>query len=188
MPRERLRLRAQPRIAAMRRQFSGFHRWSLYEIFDHLIPAGAFDRLRLALARASGMAVGDGTCLGGRLTVTGGTRPASRVSIGRSCFVNDGCRFDASDVIRIGSNVYFAHDVALITSSHEIAGSRQRAGIGTAAPVVVGDGVWVGARSVILPGVTVGNGSIVAAGAVVTSDVPPDTLVAGVPARLIRSL
>jgi acetyltransferase-like isoleucine patch superfamily enzyme len=55
-------------------------------------------------------------------------------------------------------------------------------------PVTIGDDIWIGANAVILPGVTIGDHSVVAAGAVVTKDVPPHTLVAGVPAKIIKTL
>jgi acetyltransferase-like isoleucine patch superfamily enzyme len=55
-------------------------------------------------------------------------------------------------------------------------------------PIVIGDNIWIGSFSVILSGVTVGDGAIIAAGAVVTKDVPPRTVVGGVPARKIREL
>lgn len=57
----------------------------------------------------------------------------------------------------------------------------------SSAPVVIGDGVWIGARATILKGVTIGDGAVVAAGAVVTRDVPAHSLVAGVPARVVRA-
>ena len=63
-----------------------------------------------------------------------------------------------------------------------------RAGAHLARPIRIESGAWIGARSTILPGVTVGHGAVVAAGAVVTRDVEPNTLVAGVPARVLRSL
>jgi acetyltransferase-like isoleucine patch superfamily enzyme len=65
---------------------------------------------------------------------------------------------------------------------------ERRGGERYSRPVVVEDGVWVGACATILPGVTLGRGSVVAAGALVARDVPPHTLVAGVPARPIKSL
>ncbi len=65
---------------------------------------------------------------------------------------------------------------------------RRRAGRSIAAPVVIEPGSWIGARATILGGVTIGEGAVVAAGAVVTRSVPPDTLVGGVPATVIREL
>ncbi|NTU65300.1 MAG: hypothetical protein HGB05_18340 [Chloroflexi bacterium] len=66
--------------------------------------------------------------------------------------------------------------------------SDQRAGATFSAPVTIQDGTWLGARCIVLPGVTVGRGSVVGAGSVVTKDVPPNTLVGGVPAKVIRSI
>jgi maltose O-acetyltransferase len=71
---------------------------------------------------------------------------------------------------------------------HEMGPSASRCGRLVAAPIEVGDGVWLASRVTILPGVAVGKGAVVAAGAVVTHDVAPDTLVAGVPARFVRDL
>jgi acetyltransferase-like isoleucine patch superfamily enzyme len=71
---------------------------------------------------------------------------------------------------------------------HEMGPSASRCGRLVAAPIEVGDGVWLASRVTILPGVAVGKGAVVAAGAVVTQDVAPDTLVAGVPAKFIRDL
>ena len=96
--------------------------------------------------------------------------------------------FDLSDRITLESNVYLAHRVMLLTSSHEVGGASQRAGAITSDPVMIRSGVWLGAGCTVLPGVTVGAGSIVAAGSVVTRDVPPNCLVAGVPAAVVREL
>ncbi len=76
----------------------------------------------------------------------------------------------------------------LITSTHEIGPHQYRAGKDTTRPITIGDGVWIGARAVVLPGVTIGNGSIVAAGAVVNRPVGSNVLVAGVPARFVKHL
>lgn len=96
------------------------------------------------------------------------THPDAPISLGDCCDVGPGVEF--------------------ITGSHTIGGSTRRAGEGCARPIVVGNGCWIGARSIILGGVSIGSGSIVAAGSVVTRDVPENVLVAGVPAQIKKSL
>lgn len=78
-------------------------------------------------------------------------------------------------------------NVSIITSGHPLEPSRRRDGV-TAAPIVIERNVWIAAGATIIGGVTVGENSVVAAGAVVTKDVPPNSLVAGVPAKVIRML
>jgi acetyltransferase-like isoleucine patch superfamily enzyme len=75
-----------------------------------------------------------------------------------------------------------------LTVDHEIGPSEHRCTNPVMAPIAIGDGAWLASRVLVLPGVTVGKGAVVAAGAVVTRDVAPDTLVAGVPARFVRNL
>ena len=112
----------------------------------------------------------------------------SRISIGRNCWINDSCTFDASAAITIGDNVALGQSVMILTNSHELGPSESRAGSVIGLPVSIGDGAWVGARTTVLPGVTIGPGAIVAAGSVVNRHVEADTMVAGVPARLVRHL
>lgn len=88
--------------------------------------------------------------------------------------------------ITIGNGVLIGHNVVLATLNHDPAPAR-RAWLHPA-PIVIGDRVWIGSNATVLPGVTIGDGAIVAAGAVVTKDVAPNTVVAGVPARLLRPL
>ncbi len=111
-----------------------------------------------------------------------------RISIGRDCFVNYGVFIDNAAPVRIGDRVSFGQGVRLVTGTHELGTTDRRAGPYTSEPVVIEDGAWIGAYATVLPGVTVGRGSLVAAGALVTRDVPPDTLVAGVPAAAVRAL
>lgn len=150
-----------------------------------VLPRLAFSRVRAGLVRCSGVAVGSGTVIGGRLVVSGW---GGRLSFGRDCFVNSGCHVDLSASVSIGDRVALAHDVLIITSSHTVGPRGQRAAALQRRPVAVGDGAWIGARAILLPGVVVGPGAIVAAGAVVAKDVPAHTLVAGVPARHVRDL
>jgi acetyltransferase-like isoleucine patch superfamily enzyme len=126
--------------------------------------------------------------VGGRLRLAGGLAPASRVRIGDDCFINDGCRFDTSAPITIDDGAYLGHDVALLTSTHELGPPDRRAGRFSCERIHVGRGAWIGARAVVLPGVTIGDGAVVAAGAVVTASVRANVVVGGVPARELRPL
>ncbi|HLK00909.1 MAG TPA: acyltransferase [Streptosporangiaceae bacterium] len=100
--------------------------------------------------------------------------------IGARTIVNRGSCLDARSGLRIGDDVSISPEVAILTTQHDVA-SRDFALQGRA--VVIEDHVWIGMRATILPGVTVGRGAVVAAGAVVTHDVAPLEIVAGVPAR-----
>lgn len=104
------------------------------------------------------------------------------VKIGQSTHVNRGCFFDAKGRITIGDNVSISMNVALCSGGHKVNdpyfGPDHR-------PIVVEDYVWIGINATVMHGVTIGKGAVVAAGAVVTKDVEPYTVVAGVPARKI---
>lgn len=100
-----------------------------------------------------------------------------------SGFANHGARIHCFQNIRIGNQVYIGDDVAIRDSDgHEVVGSNKPVSL----PIVIEDHVWIGARVTIVKGVTIGKGAIVAAGAVVTKDVPPHTMVAGVPAKVVK--
>jgi acetyltransferase-like isoleucine patch superfamily enzyme len=104
------------------------------------------------------------------------------VSVGSHTVINRGCTLDIRGGVTIGENVSVSPEVAIITASHGLNGIDFPLENG---PVAIGDHVWIGSRAVILPGVTLGRGSVVAAGAVVTRDVPPLIVVAGVPAKRV---
>ena len=90
----------------------------------------------------------------------------------------------------IGNNVNLAQGITVTALNHNFEDTTRKIdgqGISTK-PVVIGDDVWIGANAVILPGVTIGRHVVVAAGAVVTKDVPDYSLVAGVPAKVIKQL
>ena len=111
---------------------------------------------------------------------------AGRTSpFGKEVFLNAGCRFQDQGGITIGNGVLIGHNVVLSTLNHD---PRPPGAWLHPAPIVIGDRVWIGSNATVLPGVTIGDGAIVAAGAVVTKDVAPNTVVAGVPARLLRPL
>lgn len=92
--------------------------------------------------------------------------------------------------VAIGDHVNLAQGITITALNHNFADKSQRIdqqGISTDA-VTIGNDIWIGANAVVLPGVTIGDHSVVAAGAVVTKDVPPHTLVAGVPAKKIKEI
>ena len=92
--------------------------------------------------------------------------------------------------VTIGCHVNLAQGITVTALNHNFEASDKRIdeqGISTT-PVTIEDDIWIGANAVILPGVTIGNHSVVAAGAVVTKNVPPHSLVAGVPARIIKQI
>jgi galactoside O-acetyltransferase len=107
--------------------------------------------------------------------------------VGRNVFVNQNCTFYDLGGLDIGDDVMIGPNVSLITSGHPVEPSQRRAFV-TARPIVIERNVWIAAGATVVGGVTVGENSVVAAGAVVTRDVPPNSLVGGNPARVIRRL
>lgn len=108
------------------------------------------------------------------------------IRLGKRVFINSGCKFQDQGGITIGDDVLIGHNCVIATLNHVMDPDR-RADM-TAAPVKIGNKVWVGANVTILQGVTIGDGAIIAAGAVVTKDVPPLTMAGGVPARVIKTI
>ncbi|MFZ2407325.1 MAG: DapH/DapD/GlmU-related protein [Methylobacter sp.] len=150
-----------------------------------LPPSRLFSFRRLCLELAQ-VGVGKNASVCGRGWIYG----RGQLNLGRDTWLSPGVIFythlDAPIVI--GSNCDIGPAVEFITGSHIIGTSSRRAGDGTAEPIVINDGCWIGAGSRILGGVTIGAGSVVAAGSVVTCDVPADVLVAGVPAVFKKKL
>lgn len=109
------------------------------------------------------------------------------ITVGDNVFINQGCHFMDMGGIAIGDDVMIGPKVTIVSAGHPVSPSERRNGI-TTAPVVIGKNVWIGASATILQGVEIGENAVVAAGAVVSRSVPANTLVAGVPARVIRSL
>ncbi len=109
------------------------------------------------------------------------------ITVGRRVFIGHECMFTGHAPIDIADDVMLANRVNLVTSGHPVAPGERRAYL-TAEPITIETNAWIATAATILPGVSIGAGSVVAAGAVVTHDVPPATLVAGVPATVIREL
>ena len=99
-----------------------------------------------------------------------------------SGYANEGCRINCKKKICIGENVIISDDVIIRDNDvHTI--NKQNECL----PVVIGNHVWIGTRSIILKGVVIGSGAVIGAGSVVTKSVPPNSLVVGAPARIVKT-
>ncbi len=114
------------------------------------------------------------------------TGPAGRLVIGRETHIHDGTSIGASGSIDIGARVRIGSYTMIVDSDYN--DTYQRYIRPAPQPVVIEDDVWIGAKACVMPGVRVGRGAIVGSGAVVTRNVPPDTVVAGVPAQVVKTL
>jgi acetyltransferase-like isoleucine patch superfamily enzyme len=108
------------------------------------------------------------------------------IHVGSRVFINHSCTVMDIERVEIGDDVMIGPNVSLIAGGHPVAAAERRSGI-TGAPIRIERNVWIGASATVLQGVTVGENSVIAAGAVVTRDVPANTVVAGVPAVQIGS-
>lgn len=165
-----------------------FPRKVLAESLASILPQQTFNRTRTALLRAAGVRVGERSLIQGPVRITGNGNPCHLLSIGTFTMITGPLHVDLGAPVHIGDMVRIGHDVSLLTVNHEIGAAWLRSGTSFFGPIEIGNGAWIASRVTILPGVTIGAGAIVAAGAVVTRDVEPNTLVAGVPARVVRSL
>ena len=108
------------------------------------------------------------------------------ISIGKNVFINSSCHFQDQGGIEIGDGCLIGHNVVLATVNHDLDPSQGRKN--HYAPIKLGQHVWIGSNATITSGVTIGDWAVVAAGAVVTKDVPPYTVVGGVPAKIIKTV
>ena len=108
------------------------------------------------------------------------------IKIGKNVFINSGCRFQDQGGITIDDGALIGHNAVLATLNHNPDPEKRNNLL--PAPIHIGKKVWLGANVTVLPGVTIGDNAIVAAGAVVTRDVEPNTVVGGVPAKFIKQV
>jgi maltose O-acetyltransferase len=141
------------------------------------------DAARQILASLLG-GLGEGTHVRAPIYVDYG----AHLTIGARTFVN--FNLVALDVapIAIGEDCQIGPNVQLLTAYHPTEPELRRAKLEAAAPIAIGDNVWLGGGAIVLPGVTIGDNSVIGAGAVVTADIPADAIAVGNPARVVRSL
>lgn len=155
-------------------------------ICNHILSGAHFFRIKRALLN---------TCYGINIGIkTSVVTPVfvpldSNVRIGKYCWINHDFRIEGNGNVSIGDNCDIAPYVTLATGGHRIDyNTPRRAGSGFCGEIRVGDGCWICIRTTLLPNVNVGDKSVVAAGAIVNKDVENDTLVGGVPAKVIKKL
>ena len=107
------------------------------------------------------------------------------IHIGRNVFINSGCHFQDQGGIYIGDNALIGHNVILATIDHDLNPYDRH---NHYAPIWIGNRVWIGSGAIVTKGVRIGDGAVIAAGAVVTKDVEENTIVGGVPAKVIKRI
>lgn len=108
------------------------------------------------------------------------------IHIGKNVFINSDCKFQDQGGIFIGDGVLIGHKVVLATLNHDMSPEKRRGMYPK--PIKIGRNVWIGSNSTVLPGVTVGDNAVIGAGSVVTKDIPENTVAAGNPARVIKTI
>lgn len=158
----------------------------LYSQFSVLMPPTRLYRLKRWVLNLAGATVGDNARIvsSAKFFIAGSLKIGDNTFIGHQVLIVGG---EANVVI--GENCDIAPNVLLASGTHKIeVNSNRIAGKGYSLPIIIGDGSWICAGAIILGGTTIGKYSIVAAGAVAKGDFPPYSLIAGVPARVIRNL
>jgi maltose O-acetyltransferase len=110
------------------------------------------------------------------------------IYLGDHVFLNYMCNILDCNEVRIGNHVMIGPFVQIYTAAHALHAEPRNKGLEEAKPVMIEDNVWIGGAAILVPGVRVGLNAVVGAGAVVTRDVPPNKVVAGNPARVIREI
>lgn len=142
-------------------------------------------RTRAAIWRLLGASVGRGVGIYPYFIIVNNL---DQIYIGDDVFVNTGVTFGSNAPIRINADVAIGPGCSFLPTSHRFGPSGRRAGEIVAREIVIERGAWLGANVTVLGGVRIGEGSVVGAGSVVTMDVPPNVVVAGVPASFVRKL
>ncbi len=110
------------------------------------------------------------------------------IHVGKNFFANYNCTFLDLAEIRIGDDCKIAPNVMILSTTHPLDAEQRKNWKTIGAKINIGNNVWIGAGAIVLPGVTIGDNSIIGAGSVVTKDVPRNCVVAGNPAKIIKSI
>ena len=110
------------------------------------------------------------------------------IEVGDNFFANYGCVILDVNKVKIGKNCFLAPNVSIYSATHPVKAEERYNGVEYGFPVTIGDNCWIGGNAVICPNVTIGDNVVVGAGSVVVKDVPSNVVVAGNPAKIIKTL
>lgn len=151
-------------------------------MINHVFPGTNFFSCKRRLLRSIGYEIGENTKIVAPIECTGS------LSIGKNCWVGKNLKVNGNGTVRIGDNCDIGPEVTFQTGGHEIGSPDRRAGDGKVFHQTVGNGTWIGGRATILGNRAIGSSCVIAGCACVVNDVEDNTLVGGVPAKLIREL
>ena len=126
--------------------------------------------------------------IGENTKVVGPVRIYGKLKTGKNVWLGMNFTLHGLGQVQIGDCCDIAPDVTCLTGSHEIGDHSRRAGTGITKNIRIGNGCWIGARSTIVGGAEIGDGCMVAASACVVNSIPADTLIGGVPGKVIKEL
>ena len=152
------------------------------ELSAQLNVSTDIDQIRQRLSEITGITIDDSTTVFAPFHTNFG----KFITLGKNVFINHACSFLDMGGITIEDNVLIGPKVNLITENHPLEPTDRRALI--CKPIIIKRNAWIGAAATILPGVTIGENTVVAAGAVVSKDVPANTVVGGIPAKFIKTI
>ena len=164
------------------KRFCFFYKALNYWFVNHGVANCPFESIRHSLyKKLLKIRIGADTHLSMNIFITG-FHDKCKIEIGNNCVINRRCYLDGRMGVVIGNNVNVSFGTVLLTLQHNPHCPNFSCSGG---PIVIKDNVWIGVNAIILPGVCLGEGAVIGAGAVVTKDVPPYTIVGGVPAKKI---
>lgn len=153
-------------------------------IINNFLSCTRFFKLKRHLLRLADIQVGEGTKVVGPLNIGN----VLKLKIGKNCWIGKDLNLDGNGEVIIGDNVDIAPHVTFNTGGHYIGDKERRAGEGLVTKIEIGNGTWIGTRTLVINNTKINNGCVIAAGSVVNKDICEDTLVAGVPAKLKKNL
>lgn len=161
-----------------------YKKWILYRVNVQLVGTKEknFVKKRKLLNKLDNFSIGEGTRVVGPIEVHG------YLKTGKDCWIGKNLRINGNGSVTVGDNCDIGPEVTFQTGGHKIGDKTRRAGAGMMFHQTVGNGCWIGGRSTILNNTTIGCGCVVAGCACVTKDIPSNTAVGGIPAKILREL